>query len=180
MSHSLALPFPRGRYGCIVVDPPWPQRGAGKWKRKCAAAHYRTMTLTEIADLPMARLANRRGCHLWLWVIAKRLHVALHILEGWGFKQVSYTTWVKVGSIGLGRYLRNKSELCLLATRGPVRMPDPSDAGRSAFMAQRGAHSTKPDKFFEMVERISPSPRIELFARKARKGWDRWGDESPS
>jgi hypothetical protein len=39
-------------------------------------------------------------------------------------------------------------------------------------------HSKKPDGFLDMVEQVSPGPYVELFARRARFGWDYWGDES--
>ena len=28
------------------------------------------------------------------------------------------------------------------------------------------------------VERVSPGPRLEMFARRNRLGWDTWGDEA--
>jgi N6-adenosine-specific RNA methylase IME4 len=40
-----------------------------------------------------------------------------------------------------------------------------------------GTHSTKPDDFYKLVEEMSPAPRIDIFARKSRDGWDVWGDE---
>jgi N6-adenosine-specific RNA methylase IME4 len=40
------------------------------------------------------------------------------------------------------------------------------------------AHSAKPEAFLDMVERVSPAPRLELFARTQRLGWDSWGDEA--
>lgn len=42
----------------------------------------------------------------------------------------------------------------------------------------RGKHSEKPDAFYDLVEQVSPAPYVELFARRARFGWDYWGDES--
>lgn len=42
----------------------------------------------------------------------------------------------------------------------------------------RGAHSAKPEAFIDLVERVSPGPYLEMFARRARFGWDYWGDES--
>ena len=38
-----------------------------------------------------------------------------------------------------------------------------------------GRHSVKPAAFFDMVERVSPGPYLELFARNPRLGWDHWG-----
>src|SRR5262249_52630210 len=43
-----------------------------------------------------------------------------------------------------------------------------------------GPHSQKPDCFYEMIEAYFPSlPKIELNARRARPGWDRWGLDAP-
>jgi N6-adenosine-specific RNA methylase IME4 len=36
----------------------------------------------------------------------------------------------------------------------------------------------KPDSFLDMVEAVSPGPRVELFARRQRFGWDTWGFEA--
>lgn len=36
----------------------------------------------------------------------------------------------------------------------------------------RGAHSAKPEAFLDLVESMSPGPYAELFARRARFGWD--------
>lgn len=43
----------------------------------------------------------------------------------------------------------------------------------------RGKHSEKPNAFFELVERLSVGPRLEMFARQQRLGWDGWGNEYP-
>ena len=40
-------------------------------------------------------------------------------------------------------------------------------------------HSAKPGEFYDLVETVSPGPRLELFARRARPGWDAWGDQAP-
>lgn len=39
----------------------------------------------------------------------------------------------------------------------------------------RGRHSEKPAAFLDIVERVSPGPYLELFARAPRLGWDSWG-----
>jgi hypothetical protein len=43
---------------------------------------------------------------------------------------------------------------------------------------KRGVHSEKPEDFARMIAALYPNPpRIELFARTRRDGWDSWGDE---
>jgi N6-adenosine-specific RNA methylase IME4 len=44
------------------------------------------------------------------------------------------------------------------------------------FSAENIRHSEKPDRFYEMVA-VLGEPRIDLFARRKRQGWDVWGDE---
>jgi hypothetical protein len=73
----------------------------------------------------------------------------------------------------------------LFARRGSAKTL--SRVGRNWFTWKRPydsrgkpRHSAKPPEFFSLVESISPAPRIELFARDERIGWDCWGDESPS
>jgi len=48
---------------------------------------------------------------------------------------------------------------------------------RSWVEAPRGRHSEKPDVVRELIERASPGPRLELFARRRSTGWYSWGHE---
>lgn len=82
----------------------------------------------------------------------------------------------KARQIGLGRYARGAHELCLFATRGRASLPE--IAPPSVIFAARQEHSRKPDACFtEWFERVSPGPRLEMFARRPRAGWDVWGNE---
>ena len=42
------------------------------------------------------------------------------------------------------------------------------------------SHSTKPEFFQDMIEKVTEEPRLELFARRKRDGWDVWGNEVES
>ena len=39
-------------------------------------------------------------------------------------------------------------------------------------------HSRKPDEIIPIIESCSQGPRIELFARGTRSGWDMWGNQA--
>ena len=41
-------------------------------------------------------------------------------------------------------------------------------------------HSVKPAEQYAIIERLSPGPYLELFARRRRPGWDAWGHEVAS
>lgn len=55
------------RYKTIYLDPPWYEKGGGKIKRG-ADRHYQLMKTEDILKLPIKKLADDNGCHLYLWV----------------------------------------------------------------------------------------------------------------
>lgn len=183
-------------YSAIVADPPWrytkepgklrarremQPRGRGRQ----AEDHYSTLTTEEIAALPIQGLAAKNA-HLYLWVtnplltdqrpdIKGRLS-GPDIARAWGFEPKSLVTWVKPG-IGPGWYFRGATEHFIFAVRGDLPVPA-SKRERNVLEAPKGRHSEKPDAFYDLVERVSPGPYLELFARRQRFGWDTWGDEA--
>jgi N6-adenosine-specific RNA methylase IME4 len=164
------------RYRTIVADPPWrygSQKGTAA--RGHARNHYGTMTLDEIRLLPVAEMAAS-DAHLWLWGVNALMDAAYDVARAWGFEPITVLTWCKKQP-GVGYYLRNNTEHCLFATRGKPQVPD-KQAMASWFVWPRGAHSAKPEAFYDLVEQVSPGPYVELFARRARFGWDYWGDQS--
>ena len=87
--------------------------------------------------------------------------------------------WVKQHNdklqIGLGQYMRGSHELCLFGVRGKTMRPE--KAPPSVVIAERSKHSSKPAEAFAAIEQVSPGPRLEMFAREPRAGWDVWGNE---
>ena len=172
--------FPQRKYRTIYIDPPWPERGGGKIKRG-ADRHYPLMTIKEILALPIQDIADPDGCHIYLWVTNTYLKDGLICLQNWGFEYKTIITWMKDRQ-GLGQYFRGLTEHCLFGTT-PARLPYKiSDAGKrcqgvTGFFETKREHSRKPDKMREMIECVSYSPRIELFARDNFPGWDSWGNE---
>ena len=70
------------------------------------------------------------------------------------------------------------AEFLLVAHRGS---PAAAERLKSSVIAANkpvAEHSRKPDVFLDLVEQVSPGPYVELFARRARFGWDYWGNES--
>jgi N6-adenosine-specific RNA methylase IME4 len=55
---------------------------------------------------------------------------------------------------------------------------DPNKCDTRWWQWPRGPHSAKPEAFLDLVEQMSPAPRLEMFARRDRLGWDTWGNES--
>ncbi len=168
------------KYRTIVADPPWtPVIGAGKADYSKDKArpqkHYPTMTLEAIKalDVPAADSA-----HLWLWCLSQHVDWGYEVARAWGFEPAITLTWAKDG-LGAGRFQCN-TEHVLLCRRGPRQLAPFERTAGTWFRWRRGAHSVKPDAFYELVERVSPEPRLELFARRRRYGWDVWGNEAPT
>jgi len=57
----------------------------------------------------------------------------------------------------------------------PPRLAFDTTADGTWLCAPRGQHSEKPAVFTDLIERMSPGPYVELFARQPRLGWDSWG-----
>ncbi|GAB3990705.1 MT-A70 family methyltransferase [Nocardioides marmoraquaticus] len=161
------------RYRAILADPPWDIDQGGP---RGAARHYRVMSLRRIKNLPVRDLAADNA-HLWLWVTNNTLRHGYDVAEAWGFTVRSPLTWVKF-RIGLGAYLRNSTEHLLFCTRG--RAPVKFRSQPTWMQAPVQDHSHKPEEQYALIERVSPGPYLELFARRRQPGWDAWGNQVES
>jgi len=161
------------RYRTIVADPPW-QYGSAATKAD-ARRHYATMPLSAIAALEVAEQADE-SAHLWCWALNGMMREAHEVVLAWGFRPITLVTWCKPQP-GVGYYLRTNTEHVIFATRGEPMVPATKPLS-TWYEWPRGQHSAKPDAFYDLVERVSPGPYVELFARRARFGWDYWGDQS--
>jgi N6-adenosine-specific RNA methylase IME4 len=198
---ALAAPEPFGglrrrHYAAICVDP------ASKFQSYTAIRsqnpssvrsnerHYRVMSFSALAALPVKELATPTGCHLFLWTASAHLEQALKLIEAWDFKYSAIAfVWLKTRRnwdgktplretdfpISLGLTTRHQTELVLLARRGNSRRLR-KDV-RELIIAPRREHSRKPDQFFDRVENYCCGPYCELFSRQQRSNWDCWGDE---
>lgn len=178
-------------YSTVVIDPPWPQRGAGAlrgregWTDSTGASKpmpYATMTVAEIAAMPIGEVAAD-DAHLYLWTTNRFLPDAYALAAGWGFKPSTMLVWAKnpMGG-GLGGAYGLATEYLLFARRGSLATT--GRVGRNWFnwkrpYDERGKprHSAKPAEVFELIESVSPGPYLEVFARDNRLGWDAWGDQ---
>ena len=169
------------KYPVILADPPWKFTvyDAESGMEQAAETHYPTLCTDEICALPVADLATPDAV-LFLWCTSPQLFEAQRVIETWGFTYRANIIWVKQGPPGLGFWLRNQHEILLIAARGGMRTPPPPDRPLSVIQAPRREHSRKPDEAQATIERMYPDlPKIELFARRDRPGWDAWGNEAP-
>lgn len=183
-------------YRTIVADPPWPLVGDSKVRSRPWASKggrrsrdtffpYQTMPLEWISALPVGTWAEP-DAHLYLWVPSSfnREGFGVQVARAWGFAVVSEIVWMKP-NFGLGKFPRPQHEILLVCRRGTLpfqvrnagsvqlwtRYYGPNNGGK--------VHSVKPEGAYALIERASPGPYLELFARRPRLGWDVWGDEAP-
>jgi N6-adenosine-specific RNA methylase IME4 len=177
-----------GKYRTIVADPPWPYDGVAVVGGKPgdiqvgSAKKYGAMSVEELCGLKPPAEDN---AHLYLWTTNAFLREAIEISEAWGFKQKTALTWAKTHqddhtrvSMKTGYYFRGATEHCLFCVRGSLKLQT-DEALPTAYLWPRAPHSVKPDAFYDLVEKASPGPYLEMFARRARLGdWSYWGDQS--
>jgi N6-adenosine-specific RNA methylase IME4 len=172
-----ALPHvapPAGKYRTIVIDPPWPIKKIERDELPQGAIDYPVMPLEKIRDM---ELPLDDGAHVYLWTTQRFLPDALEILESWGLKYIFTMTWHKPGGFqpfGLPQY---NSEFVLFGRKGALKFEDTKDFF-TCFAAPRREHSRKPDAFYELVRRVSPAPRLDMFSREPREGFEQWGKET--
>ncbi len=165
-----------GHYSAIVIDPPWDwgdEGDADQFGR--ARPTYATMPIEEIAALPVNEWAAKNA-HLYLWITNRSLPKGFALLERWGFRYVTVLTWCKP-SIGMGNYFRGSTEHVLFGVRGSLPLLA-RDVGTYFAAPRPKGHSAKPREFYELVERCSPGPFLDVFARSPRDGWTLWGAEA--
>lgn len=174
-------------FDVILADPPWTfttRSPAGN--KRGPEAHYRTLSLAELAALPVGALAAD-NCALFLWACwPSLLRDVPGVLRAWGFDyRACAFVWVKAnrkGSgffTGLGYYTRANTEPCLLAIRG--KMPVAAHNVNQVIYSPVRAHSQKPDEQYSLIERLYPGRRyLELFARRRWPGWAAWGNQVES
>ncbi|MCX5848205.1 MAG: MT-A70 family methyltransferase [Deltaproteobacteria bacterium] len=185
-AEDLAHFLGKRKYATILADPPWQfQNKTGK----IAPEHkrlkrYITLHLDDIKALPVKNAAAEIS-HLYLWVPNAMLPTGLEVMKAWGFEYKSNIVWHKIrkdggpDGRGVGFYFRNVTELILFGIRGnKARTLAPGRSQVNFIATRKREHSRKPDEQYDLIERCSPGPYLELFARGERKGWTVWGNQA--
>lgn len=196
-------------YHTILIDPPWKEQGAGSrlgGGKRGADRHYPLLKTSKIIKIIKESdvFTPAENCHLYLWVTNNFLPDGLKVMKELGFRYITNIAWIK-DKFGLGFYFRGQHELCLFGTKGII-LPQYKDfeaktsvwrryhvkrwsgainksgveTPTTVIMAKRKRHSQKPLKMYKLIETVSMPPRLEMFARDRREGWDSWGNEVSS
>jgi N6-adenosine-specific RNA methylase IME4 len=166
-----------GKFPVIYCDPPWEYdfMGVDAWR---VDNHYPTMTTDQICAEAVSEVTTKDAI-LFLWTTAPKLADAMRVISAWGFTYKTCAIWDKDWT-GMGNYFRIQHELLLIATRGEIPPPETDNRPASIVRHKRSTkHSEKPDVFYDIIEAMYPElPKVELFARRSRKGWKFWGNET--
>lgn len=95
----MADPFadlPRGHYGAILADPPWPfATWSHKGQGRSGETHYNTMSHADIEALPVKDVTAPDSV-LFLWIVQTQIPQAVKLVDAWGFTLKSLAfLWVK-------------------------------------------------------------------------------------
>jgi N6-adenosine-specific RNA methylase IME4 len=172
----------------LIVDPPWKFGDKLPGPKRGAASHYACMSVSAIMRMPLPPLHD--DCVLFFWRVSSMVEEAYQVVRAWDFVPKTELVWEKTTdesgdklAIGMGRILRGAHETCIVAARGD-RIETMSRSERTVLRAPRGAHSEKPEAFYQLVERLYPlelwpEAHVELFARRRRNGWIQFGHGLP-
>jgi N6-adenosine-specific RNA methylase IME4 len=181
------MSMPMSKYQTVLADPPWQfsNRTGKVAPEHRRLSRYSTMDVESIKALPVENITDEKA-HLYLWVPNALLAEGLEVMEAWGFKYKTNLVWQKVrkdggpDGRGVGFYFRNVTEIVLFGVRGSMRTLPPGRRQVNTLATMKREHSRKPDELYDIIEACSPAPRLELFARFPRAGWDRWGAQANS
>ncbi len=147
------------------------------------------MSVEQISAIPVSNWVAEDAL-LIMWVYDPMLPDSLKIAEAWGFQYCTVAfRWLKAAdgqmrffdpgerlNFGLGYHTRGGGcEEAWLFKRGKGCKVLRHDI-RKEFYANIREHSRKPDEVRGwLVDLYGDVPRVELFARQPRLGWDSWG-----
>ena len=176
------------KYNVVLADPPWnirttmscPTFKNDSWNREL---EYNTMTDNEIMLLPVKDIIADDAV-LFMWVIDSRIGIIEQLFKAWGFEYRCIAfIWHKRSDLNgdmatMTPFTRRSCEYCFLGVRGKHIIKKPYI---SQFIdAKRRKHSQKPDEIYSRIEAMMGDvPKIELFSRHRRQGWDVFGDQIP-
>lgn len=173
------------KYSIIYADPPWDygSKVYSRGEQIDLKKFYKTMKVEDICKLKVKDITTKNAV-LFLWVTDSHLKAAFDVIQSWGFtyKTIAFI-WIKKTSknniyYNVAPWTLKSHEICLFATKGKVSKFKKSNNVKGLIESVRGRHSEKPNEARKrIIELFGDVPRIELFAREKKEGFDVWGDE---
>jgi N6-adenosine-specific RNA methylase IME4 len=193
------------KFGTIIADPPWgySSTSGNSSLKGYADKKYTLLTHEDLMDLRVKKIAAEDSV-LLLWTVAPFISDALELMERWGFDYKTMVTWGKVkkgGTVnagGVGFWFRGAAEYVMIGKRGKWKVPQTGEPGlllseNLLLSPKKKQHSEKPNWMHEHAEKYFSggflqtkgepkplpdlTPRLELFGRRQREGWEVVGNE---
>ena len=170
-----------GKFKTVVVDPPWDLAPVGWASSKSNGLNkrigYGLIGMDGIKSLPVEAVLDEHSL-LFCWTVSRFLERSFEVCRQWGADHAFTMTWVKNGGIQLPNGPMHNAEWVLVGKRGSPEFLDI----RQFFTANywpRGSHSEKPEGFYDLLRRVTPEPRLDIFGRRRIPGFVSWGDQAP-
>ena len=184
------------RFRVILADCPWEARDQLPGPKRGAKKIYKsTMPIRDIMALRIP--PTTEDALLFFWRVAWMVPEAYDVIRAWGFTAKSELVWVKTksvegteiptegdepepGRMGMGWYSRMDHEVCIIAAKGRgAGLIEAHNVRSVVYAPKTPKHSEKPEATYLAIERLigGLAPRVELFARQARPGWECFGNE---
>lgn len=175
------------KYTVIYADPPWQFKSVKTGGSMTSGSEHQyksVMSIDDLKNMPIANLAAE-NCALVMWYVGSQPQEALDLVKAWGFtvRNMNGFVWEKLTKnmlpfFGMGYYTRAGMESAIIATKGKPSELVVNHSVRQVRRAKVGQHSKKPAEFYGDIEQLfGDVPRIELFARNTKQGWDCFGNE---
>ena len=184
--------FPSKQYEIIYADPPWSYYN-GTTKEQTDEdfgdfynrpdQYYDLLSIEDLKKFPIEKISADQSL-LFMWATGPKLHRAIELIKGWGFKFVTVPfIWIKTqkdGSIrqnGNGWYTIQNAEYVLLGRKG-ARLDRSRKDQKQIVLEPNKKHSKKPEEVRKRIDKMYQGrDKLELFARQEVKDWDVWGKE---
>ena len=176
------------KYNVIYCDPPWDFKGGGIYqdngrKDRSISDEYKLTKTIDLKELPINNLADD-DCFMFMWVTDSHLKQGIDLMEGWGFRYSTIAfVWLKQYHTGnncynVGRWTMKSTEIVLLGLKGKPLKYKKAKNVKAFVEAERTKHSVKPNEVRKRIlDLCGDIPRIELFAREKKEGFDVFGNE---
>ena len=140
---------------------------------------YQTMHIQDIQALPMETVLQDDAI-VFLWATQGTLPDAIPMIANWGLKYAYTMVWNKaIGTKPTNRPFYN-SEFIVVGHYGKPQYLDE----KQFFAVNQWHHprkqSQKPEGFYDLLRRVTPGPRLDIFGRRRIAGFTSWGNEAPA
>lgn len=176
-----------GRFRTVVVDPPWDSAiigytATGRLGRRVPWYNpkmpYDTMSVSDIASLPIPSILADDAV-VFCWTTSRFLSEAFGIIDAWGLQYAFTMAWVKQKGPQFPKMPCFNTEFCVVGRKNKVIWTDTKQFRTGNFWPSV-RHSEKPEGFYDLLRRVTPEPRLDVFGRRSIPGFHSWGHEAPS